>query len=443
LRGWEYALAHPDEIIQLILTQYSVAPVPPHRAEQLHYEAVQIGALLRPDLVQLGYMNPGRWQSIAHTYADLGMSAKNFSLNGFLYDADPKPDYFILYRWIALFILIAALVSMLALYIFQVNRRLTRSLAEVKATSLRLKMLSMAIEHSPTSVVITDADSRIEYVNPQFTRETGYSAEEAFGQMPRMLQSGLTDMTTYSEMWRNLGEGKLWTGVLINRRKSGEIYWEEAHIAPVRDESGKTTHYIGVKLDITERKLHADRLTHMAHHDSLTNLPNRILFFERVAQGIHLARRNRAQLALMYIDLDKFKPINDTYGHAVGDAILLHSARRMTEALRAADTVGRIGGDEFVALLQDIGNLDNAAALANKIRAAMNEPFHIEERTYRLSVSIGVAVFPEHGNDELSLAQSADMAMYRAKASGRNAIQMYDRRMAPQAAVGESVAAPD
>ncbi|MFZ6863859.1 diguanylate cyclase domain-containing protein [Undibacterium sp. Ji67W] len=428
LRGWDYALAHPDEIIDLILKKYPNKNRPNTR-EFLRFEADKVSELMRSDLLATGYMNPGRWRHIADTYAGLGMLPPDFSLDHFLYEPNPAINFKLIYSIIAATLLFACVAGVITFYILRVNRRLAQSLDELKAGELKLKLLSMAIEHSPTSVIITGPDTRIRYVNSQFTKETGYSADDAYGKTPRFLQSGLTRMETYQNMWAHLSQGKLWSGELINRRKSGEVYWEEAHISPVNDENGKLTHYVAVKLDITERKHASDRLAHMAHHDGLTNLPNRILFFERVEQGLALARRNHTKLALMFIDLDRFKPINDNFGHAVGDVILQEVAKRMLDCVREADTVGRIGGDEFIGLMLDIGDIENAEVLATKICKTLSIPFNVSGHLHHLSASIGVAVYPDHGHDEISLAKSADLAMYYAKASGRNNVKIFQSDM--------------
>lgn len=307
----------------------------------------------------------------------------------------------------------------------ELTRRLDQSQADSELANSRLEVFSTAVEQSPTSVVITGADVLIQYVNPRFSEESGYSSAEVIGQNPRMLGSALTDPAVFKEMWRRLASGEPWTGEFVNRRKSGDIYWEEAHIAPVKDAEGRTTHYVAVKLDITERKEAQERLTHMAYHDTLTNLPNRTLFFELVSQGLLLAKRNRSRLALLYIDLDRFKPVNDTYGHAAGDLVLQEVAVRMTGAIRASDCVGRIGGDEFVVLLQDVSGDDAVVGVAEKIRHALNQPIVVAGTALSISSSIGVAMYPEHGSDADELARHADSAMYLAKESGRNNIKVF------------------
>ncbi|MBC3919353.1 ABC transporter substrate-binding protein [Undibacterium sp. CY18W] len=431
LRGWEYALQHQEEIIDLILQRYVGLNKLGSNKEFFHYEAAQTSYLLSHDLIAIGYMNPGRWRHIADTYAELGMLPAHFSMDDFLYEPNPEVNLSWFYVWSLFALIFVGIVGSVALYILRVNRRLAHSLDEIRKNELRLSFLSSAIEHSPASVIITDANSVIEYVNPHFTTETGYAAEEVIGKKPSILQSGQVKPETYKAMWQQLLRGEEWTGELINRRKNGQVYWEEAHIAPVKNATGKTTHYVAVKVDVSERKLVNDKLAYLAHHDSLTNLPNRILFFERLAQGLALAKRNKTRLALMYIDLDRFKPINDTFGHAVGDVLLQQAAERMKQCLRDSDTVGRIGGDEFVALTLNVSDEQSAGVLAEKIRAALTAPFVIADNTHIISASIGIAIYPDHGVTELELAKKADMAMYAAKAGGRNQVTLYTPSLSP------------
>ena len=216
----------------------------------------------------------------------------------------------------------------------EMNRQLEARLTEIHNTKSILEVLMTAIEQCPASVIITDVNTVIKYVNPHFTRESGYAAEEVIGRTPKVLRSGLTAPEVYAEMWTSLNQGQSWSGELINRRKCGEVYWMEAHLAPVRNLKGETTHYVGVNLDISQRKEAQQRLVFMAHHDALTNLPNRALFFDILAQRLVLARRHHSVLALMFVDLDHFKPINDSHGHAVGDVVLQEAALRMNGCVR-------------------------------------------------------------------------------------------------------------
>lgn len=618
---------------------------------------------------------------------------------------------------------LTAVISGAALYISRINHRLRRSIADSRAAEAALRPLSTAIEQSPALVVITGPDARIRYVNPRFTEVTGYRADEVLGRNPGMLASGLTDPACYGEMWARLRRGEPWSGEFINRRKDGEIYWEESHISPVFDDEGRTTGYVAVKLDVTARKQaeqyersrsralellaggaplaeileaivrgveavnpemrcsvllvdagrhclvtgaapslpdfyntaidglpigygigscgtaaftgervvvediqahpywalarelarRADlgacwsepvrsaggdvlgtfaiyhrtpqrptpahivlieqsaklasiaidrslamdalriseerhrllaenasdviwtmdleghltyispsvkklcgytvaevmqrsvdevltpasaaiahdalaegiaavgnglpfpvfrgeleqpckhggtvwtevttsgiyntagefigilgvsrdiserraaeaRISYLAHHDTLTNLPNRALFADRLQHALAQAERDESRLALMFLDLDRFKPVNDGFGHAVGDLLLQEAAHRMQTCLRAVDTVARIGGDEFVVLLPAVGSEDDALLVAEKIRHALEQPFNIAGQRLDISSSIGVAMYPAHGTDAVTLSRNADVAMYFAKGNGRNHVQLF------------------
>jgi diguanylate cyclase (GGDEF)-like protein/PAS domain S-box-containing protein len=300
-----------------------------------------------------------------------------------------------------------------------------RDITERKQVEEQLRSLSVAVEQSPVSVVITDLNGVIQYVNPKFEQVTGYTASEAVGQNPSVLKSGKTDQSVFDGLWRTLHERKLWQGEFINRRKNGDLFYEEAYISPVSDANGVVSRYVAVKLDISERKQIEEQIQHMARYDNLTDLPNRALFTDRIERAVLAAQRNRCKLALFFIDLDKFKPINDELGHAVGDWLLQAVAQRMTEAVRESDTVARIGGDEFAVLLPSIATPQDACNVAEKIRCALNRPFIMGDGvTLAISCSIGVALYPEHGDRERDLLRAADEAMYRAKQGGRNAVEL-------------------
>lgn len=311
----------------------------------------------------------------------------------------------------------------------QRTQALQQSLLDIRHAQEQLRIQSMALVQSPTSIVITDVNGIIQYVNPYFVEESGYSAAEAIGQNPKILNSGLTDKSVFEDMWHHLVAGEPWTGELINRRKSGEIYWEEARIAPVKNEQGVTSHYVAVKMDITEQKQTHERIAYLAHHDLLTNLPNRLLFFDRVNQSLAQAQRQGSRLAVMYIDLDKFKPINDSCGHAAGDYVLQQVALRMESCVRHSDTVGRIGGDEFVVLLPDITAPERVIQVAEKIRQTLKKPIEFGDRFFEISSSIGIALYPDHGDTVDQLALCADCAMYQAKESGRDRVILYQAQL--------------
>jgi diguanylate cyclase (GGDEF)-like protein/PAS domain S-box-containing protein len=275
------------------------------------------------------------------------------------------------------------------------------------------------------AVVVTNTDNMIISVNPAFTVITGYEASEVVGKNPRLLSSGAHTKSFYRQMWEQLGAVGSWHGEIRNQRKSGELYTEWLSIKQVRNEDGRTTHYVGVSSDISERKADQERLQQLAHFDVLTGLPNRTLFSDRLHQALARARRDSVRMALMFIDLDKFKPVNDTLGHHVGDLLLKEVANRLLACVRReSDTVGRIGGDEFVVMLSEIQVPQDAQTIAQSILHTLRQTFQVAGHMIEISSSIGIAIFPEHGEDESTLLKSADTAMYLAKDGGRNRVNV-------------------
>ena len=314
-------------------------------------------------------------------------------------------------------------------------------ITERKSMEARLRMLSTAIEQGPASVVITNLDAQLEYVNSRFTHITGYTAEEVVGQNPRILQSGLTDASTYTDMWESITHGKRWVGELINQRKNGEIYYEEAYISPVKNNDGFVSHYVAVKLEITERKAMEDQIRQLAYFDPLTQLPNRRMLNDRLWQAMLASDRTHYFGALLFLDLDNFKPLNDVYGHGVGDLLLIEVARRLERCVREMDTVARFGGDEFVVMLSKLdqdkeASYHQAGIVAEKIRLTLSEPYFLDvsnEKTstngveHRCAASIGVALFTGKNVNQDDVIKWADAAMYTAKEAGRNQIKFYGR----------------
>jgi len=289
------------------------------------------------------------------------------------------------------------------------------------------KMLSTALEASQTSIVITDIHANVEWVNPAFETLTGYTKVEAIGHNPaQLLYSGKQDQPFYKNLWDTVLSGKPWKGELINRRKDGSLYDEELYISPVMGEKGKIKHFLAVKHDITQRKQLQNKLKHISEHDTLTELPNRLLLNDRLNQALSLAKRNKTTLALIFLDLDKFKPVNDTFGHDIGDLLLQQVAKRIQICLRESDTVARVGGDEFIILLPNIQNQHNILSLAEKIRSALNQSFDCDNNTLNISSSLGIAIYPEHGLTALELSKNADSAMYQSKNKGRNNVQIFN-----------------
>ena len=274
------------------------------------------------------------------------------------------------------------------------------------------------------AMLITDARQIILSVNPAFERLTGYSREEAVGQAPKMLSSGRHDAAFYSEMWETLLRDGHWRGEIWNRRKSGELYMERITISVLRDDRGQISNYVAVFGDITNSKLENDRLRHLVNHDSLTRLPNRVLLQDRIAQALAQAARNAGQAALLFLDLDGFKEINDGLGHLMGDRVLEAVAERLCRCVRDSDTVARLGGDEFVILLPIVKSLGDVQKLAAKMLAVVLEPVVFNESVAKVGVSIGIALYPGDGGDGQTLLAAADDAMYRAKHDGGNRIAL-------------------
>lgn len=288
-----------------------------------------------------------------------------------------------------------------------------------------ISKLSRAVEQSPSSVIITDLQGRIEYVNPRFTEVTGYSAEEVLGQSPGLLKSNHHGKEFYKGLWDAITGGHEWRGEICNRTKDGREIWEIASISPVFDEQGRLINYVAVKEDITEKKEQQDRIQHLAMHDLLTGLPNRILFHDRLEQAISRGKRFDKMAALLFVDLDEFKRVNDNYGHRVGDQIIKDAAQRIAKCIRSVDTAARFGGDEFVIVLQDLEDAKDANQVAERVIASICRPYQVDGKTCVIGVSIGIALYPTHGLDPDTLLRNADQAMYQSKNDGRNTYTYY------------------
>ena len=311
-------------------------------------------------------------------------------------------------------------------YFIHVARDITKS----KTAEIQLRKLSLAVEQSPASVVITNLGGAIEYVNDRFTEVTGYEAAEVLGQNPRILQSGETGIVDYQQLWSHLLAGEQWQGEFLNKHKSGQLFWERALISPLRDDQGQITHYVGVKEDITTQKTYEKELEHQATHDALTGLANRALLKDRLAQAIHYAQRSMRIVAIALLDLDRFKVINDTLGHAAGDALLCQIAERLKAVVRETDTVARFGGDEFMVLLTEVAVAQDLDPVMQKILQVFEEPYQVDQRQLNLSASLGVSSYPQHSPDPETLIRYADIAMYESKKSG-TAFSLYEGKLDP------------
>lgn len=301
-----------------------------------------------------------------------------------------------------------------------------RDITELREREEQFRMLSAAVEHSPASIVITDAKGSIEYVNPAFCRLTGYSVEEALGQNPRILKAGDQPPELYQELWDTLLRGEEWRGEFHNRRKDGSLFWETASISAIRNAKGLIRHFVAIKDDITERKQMRDQLQQMAQFDMLTGLPNRRMVLDRLAQMVALAKRGNQRFALLFVDLDGFKRINDTYGHEAGDRVLKAVAARLSACIRSSDIVGRMGGDEFTVILSTLTRYEDAGQVAEKILETLRRPITMPSGVQdQIGSSIGISVFPEDAQDGDGLLATADNAMYEVKHAGKNGYRFY------------------
>lgn len=312
-------------------------------------------------------------------------------------------------------------------------RRERRRVAEQLAAQRRdyERLAATVFETIHEAVMVTDPEQVIIAVNPAFTRITGYPATEALGADPALLASGYHTEAFFAELQQALRSRGHWEGEVRNRRKSGEIFVAWLSINLVRDEAGRLTHQVTGFSDITEYRAEADRVAHLAHHDLLTGLPNRALLSDRLRQALHQAQRDQGRLALIFFDLDRFKPVNDRLGHAMGDRLLQALATRLEGCVRAADTPARLGGDEFVVLLPVIESGQCALVVAEKIRQAVHEPIQLDQHPISVSASIGIALYPDHAIQEEGLMGCADTAMYQAKLSGGDRIQLYQQSPGP------------
>ncbi len=297
----------------------------------------------------------------------------------------------------------------------------------------RINKLSSIVEQTTDIVLITDVSGYIEYANRGFEMATGYTREEVIGRTTQFLKSGEHTPVFYRQLWKTIRSGDAFRGVIINRKKNGSMMYEEKTIAPLRDHFGNITHYVSTGKDITERMLAHERIDHMAFHDPLTDLPNRELFKDRLGHAINMANRDNRMLGVWFLDLDRFKTINDSVGHNLGDRLLQEVAKRLSENLRDADTIARFGGDEFTILVENIDSKKQTIRLAEKIIQCMQEPFYISGREFFITASIGIALYPEDSDSIESLITHADIAMYHAKEKGRNRYQFYARKMTDHA----------
>ncbi len=306
---------------------------------------------------------------------------------------------------------------------------ISTDISERRRNVEQLKLAAAVLATTAEGVLITDASGTIVSINRAFTEITGFSAEEAIGSNPRILRSDRQGPEFYRAIWKTLCEDDVWQGEIWNRRKNGEIFPEWLAISTIRNDKGEITHHVGVFSDISSLKHSQEKLERLAHFDPLTDLPNRVLFQDRLAHAIDRANRYGHQVALLLLDLDGFKTVNDSLGHPVGDELLVRVAERLHHCIRVEDTVARLGGDEFALILDNVAHGSDAIQVVRKVLSSIEQPFQLDSTSALISTSIGIAVYPADGKTPTELVRNADAAMYGAKEAGRNTYQFYQATM--------------
>ena len=311
---------------------------------------------------------------------------------------------------------------------------IARDITLRKRAEEQLKLQSAVLEAAANAIVITDFEGTIVWANHAFTTMTGYSKEEVLRKNLRLLKSGEQPESYYAELWSTISSGKVWQGEIVNRRKDGTTYTEEMTITPVSRDVGNPAdrYFIAIKQDITKRKRAEERVQYLAYYDALTGLPNRTLLQDRLAKALAGARRRKDKVAILFLDLDRFKDINDSLGHSVADLLLQEVAERLKTWAREQDTVARVGGDEFLIVLTGVKDVADAAVATERIVNLMTAEFVVQSHSLSIDCSVGISIFPEHGADGETLIKNADAAMYSAKENGRNRFQFFTEDMNAQ-----------
>jgi diguanylate cyclase (GGDEF)-like protein/PAS domain S-box-containing protein len=328
-----------------------------------------------------------------------------------------------------LLVIFAVAVLVGSLIVWGTLRKIRGLVETQRQTESALRQSSRVFDSAAEGVVITDINANITSVNRAFTKITGYSENEVLGKNPSMLRSGRHDREFYKTMWSSILRQGEWRGEVWDRRKNGEIFPKWQTISAVRDEDGNLTHYVSVFSDISQLKESEEKLHHLAHHDALTALPNRLLLDARLEHSLQHAHRVGAHVAVLFLDLDRFKKINDSLGHSVGDELLQLVAKRLLTCIRGEDTIARLGGDELVIVLGHMDKTDYAATIAQAVQDTLSAPFELEGQDVFVSASIGISLYPQDGRDATTLLKNADAAMYMAKSEGRNGFRFYSKEL--------------
>ena len=309
----------------------------------------------------------------------------------------------------------------------KLRRRINKleiSESEYKQSKDTLEFLSSVTQQVKDSIIVTDTDFKITFVNKATENLFGYSQKELLGKSPGMLNAEPMNQQIQNEIYQTVSSGKVWSGILLNKRKDGSVFICEMKISPLFDKQSRVSSSIGIQRDVTQQKQLEESIRRLAYYDSVTGLPNRVLFNDRFNVAIAQANRNKKRLVLMMLDLDRFKKVNDNLGHFTGDQLLKGIGSRLRALLRESDTVGRMGGDEFMVLVSEIIRIEDACQLADKILKAIRKPFIFDGHKLKITTSIGIAVFPDDGEDIDTLMKNSDISLYHAKNKGRNNYQI-------------------
>lgn len=409
-KGWQYAMSHIDEMIDLIYEQYSQQ----HSKVHLQFEAEQMKALLRSDLISPGYMNEQRWEHIAQVYVGQGLLPKDYSLEGFLYRGDKGFNSILVKRWgLAVLVFAFLMLSFLA-YVWRLNRSLDK----------RTSWLRTVVDNTPSALIIIDKSGRIIEWNNQAQKIFGWTSEAVVGESIYDIVVPLAEQSSYQQMLQSLFKtGSHQVSESWSRTNMKKLVLCEWHHAVLQNDR-----VVAMASDITERKALENKLKEMAHSDALTGVANRTLFFQKLEEAIALAKRRKERVAVLFIDLDDFKIVNDQYGHEVGDVVLCEVVQRIKMAVREADVLARIGGDEFVLILHDCLSAKHAQSVAEKVLFNLERPLQVTGLTVTVGGSIGISMYPDNGEKTADILKSADRAMYEVKQKEKNGVGLAPPR---------------
>ena len=418
MRGWAYAMSHQEEIADLILSKYS------RRNDRQHllFEARQMMPLVQPVLVEIGYMNPNRWRHIADIYAELGMLPQGANFDGLLYRSDPLGDLAWLYR-----VLIAASVLLVVgagVHFALLARERRRAEAAIRKGERRFRTM---FEEAPMGIALIDsATGEFKDINPRYAQITGRSFEE----IKRSHWADIThpdDVSSESAQMAQLGAGAIAGFKSTKRllRPDGSVAWIDMSVAAIETEPNAQPLHLCMIEDVTEKKKSEALIWQQANFDTLTQLPNRRMFHDRLEHDILKSRRDGLRIAILFIDLDHFKEVNDTLGHHQGDILLVEAARRIRTCVRESDTVARLGGDEFTIILAELHEVARVESIAQQILDLLQAPFQLGQEQAFVSASIGITLYPDDARDIGDLLKHADQAMYAAKGAGRNRFSYF------------------